>query len=92
MDLQTSRVATISKLKREWERRERDNETAFERIRQNVRFWKHVCSLDPETLLRPSETDVATAQDAAAALKRMVDNRETGHEQLHVEAFVEDLA
>ena len=64
---------------------------AVERIRQNVRLWKHVCSLDPETLLRPSETDVATAQDAAAALKRMVDNRETGHEQVHVEAFVEDL-
>ena len=92
MELQTSRMATISKLKREWVRREEDNENAVERIRKNVSLWKHVCSLDPEKLLRPSETDLATAQSAVDALNRMVGTRETGHDQLHVEAFVEELA
>ena len=36
LELQTVRVATVSKLKKEWERRESDNETAVQRIRQNA--------------------------------------------------------
>lgn len=91
LELQTARVATVSELKKEWERRESDNEMAVQRIRQNASLWKHVCSLGPEKLLRPSAVDLDIAQDTAAALKRMVATRETGNDKLHVEAFAEDL-
>ena len=58
-------------------------------IRQKAGLWKHVCPLGPERLLRPTESDLAVAQYAAAALKRIVETRETRQDQLHVEAFAE---
>ena len=91
LELAASRVANTSKLRKEWERRVHDNQTAVERLRSNPLLWRHVSGPDPEKLLRPSEADLAAAQRAGAALKRMVESRETGHDQLHVVAFAEDL-
>ena len=91
LELQASRLATSGKLRKEWDRRLHDNAAAVDRLRNNLNLWKHVSGPDPERLLKPSEADLLAAQQGAAALRRMVDKREPGQEQAHVEAFAEEL-
>jgi hypothetical protein len=73
MELATSRIPNIDKLRREWERRLEDNSTAVASLSKNVYWWGHVDGTDPVLLYEPTPVLLAEAQECAAALTRMVE-------------------
>ena len=73
MELQNSRVASTDKLRREWERRLEDNDTAVSTLSKTIYWWEHVDGPDIELLRNPTQVILAEAQRCAAALSRMVE-------------------
>ena len=66
------------------------NCNAVERLRCQTGLWQRALGPDPERLLKPSEIDLHSAQQAATALQRMIDRREVGEGDANLEALVQD--
>ena len=73
MELQTSRIASTERLRREWERRLEDNATAVASLSKNAYWRGHVEGPDVELLRDPTPAQLAEAQRCADALSRMVE-------------------
>ena len=89
MQLKQDRCATSAKLRKEWERRIDNNETAVNVLLGNLQLWYHVNGPRPERLYRPSEADLANARTSAAALRRMIAAH--GEQDDGLQAFAEEV-
>ena len=89
MQLKQDRCATSAKLRKEWERRIDNNDTAVNVLLGNMHLWHHVDGPHPECLHRPSETDLANARTSAAALRRMIAAH--GEHDESLKAFAKEL-
>ena len=89
MQLKQDRCATSAKLRKEWERRIDNNDTAVNVLLGNLHLWHHVNGPHPDCLHRPSEADLANARTSAAALRRMISAH--GEQDESSKAFAEEL-
>ena len=75
LELQASRCATSSKLRKEWSNRSETNSRAADILHGNQHLWKHVGGPNPDTLFSPTEFEIRQAKRAADMLQRMLDEQ-----------------
>jgi hypothetical protein len=90
LEMNQGRIATTSKLRREWERRLEDNGRAVDVLESNQHLWKHVGGPRPHSLYEPSKTMVEAAQTAAKALSRMIEAH-VGLDKDGLDVFVHEI-
>ena len=75
LELNSTRVASSSKLRQTYERRAEDNSKAVDVLHHNQHLWQHVCGPDPETLFRPSAEILEKCHKACERLERMLETK-----------------
>ena len=78
IELSQNKVASTSKLRREFEKRTAANAEAATILHNNQHLWQSVGGPSPDALFRPSATDLEKAQQCCEVLARMkeVDDRD----------------
>ena len=90
LELYNSRVASTEKLRKEWERRQENNQRAVDVLMSNLHLWNHVDGPSPEDeLLNPSEIALLAAKDCCQALSRMAEAHGTVKNELAT--YVEEI-
>ena len=73
IELSQNKVASTSKLRREFEKRSENNSTAVNILHNNQHLWLSVGGPQPDDLFRPSAANLNKARQACETLQKMKD-------------------
>ena len=73
IELAESQVATIEKLRKEFEKRSEDNSTACNVLHNHQHLWASVGEPQVESLFRPSIADIERARECCDELRQMTE-------------------